>query len=189
LLWLLKDEKTIDSDLAAEIWEQHRDRIVALMPTPSAALIEVIGHFREASLTPVLDSAPNSEDWAHDRVLRSRARLAPQDAIRQIAEGSDVYGWKAANWWFDELAAADPDGLAAAIRTRSRTNDDPLTDIILYYRFNPEAMDAQTLDEVLDAFTEKLQVFNDSDTDPDGREERLGRPLRFLPRISEPLAV
>jgi hypothetical protein len=118
--------------------------------------------------------------------LRSRARLAPQDAIRQIAEGSDIYGWRAANWWFDELTAADPEGLAAAIRTRSRTSDDPLTDVILYYRFNPEAMDAKTLDEVLDAFTEKLRVFNETTTDPDDREGRLHHALRFLPRLSEP---
>jgi hypothetical protein len=186
LLWMLKDEGTVESDLAAEIWDRHRDRIVALMAPPSAALIEAVAHFREGALTPVLDAAPDSDDWTRDRVLRSRARLAPQDAIRQIAEGSDIYGWRAANWWFDELTAADPEGLAAAIRTRSRTSDDPLTDVILYYRFNPEAMDAKTLDEVLDAFTEKLRVFNETTTDPDDREGRLHHALRFLPRLSEP---
>ncbi|MER8517533.1 hypothetical protein NKH47_32105 [Mesorhizobium sp. M1060] len=185
LVWMLKDEKTVDSDLAAEIWERHRDRIVALMPTPSTALIEAIGYFRESSLTPVLDAIPDSEDWTQDRVLRSRARLAPQDAIRQIAEGSDDYGWRAANWWFDELAAADPDGLATAIRARAATSDDPLTNIILYYSLNPEAMDARTLDEVLDAFTEKLRVFNDNNTHPDGLEGRLHHPLSFLPRLCE----
>ena len=185
LLWMLKDEKTVDSDLAAEIWEKHRDRIVALMPTPSAALIEIIGHFSEASLIPVLDAAPDSGDLTHDRVLRSRARLAPQDAIRQIAEGNDVYGWRAVNWWFDELAAADPDGLAAAIRKRAGTGDDPLTDIILYYRFNPEAIDAQTLDEVLDVFAENLRFFNDTNTDADSQEGRLYHPFSFLPRLSE----
>ncbi len=187
LLWILIDEKTVDSDLAARIWDQNRDRIVALMPTPSDALIESVGHFREASLIPVLDAAQGSEDWTHDRILRSRARLAPRDAIHQIAEGSDIYGWKTANWWFDELFAADADGLAAAIRTRAGSGDDSLTDIILYYRFNPEAMDAETLDEVLDASAEKLRLFNDADTDTDvdSLERRLHHPLKFLPRLSE----
>ena len=185
LLWMLRDEKTVDSDLAAEIWEQNRDRIVALMPTASAALIEVIGHFREASLIPVLDAAQGSEDWRYDRILRSRARLAPQLAFRQLAEGSDVYGWRAANLWFDELAAADPDGLAAAIRTRAGNGDDPLTDIILYYRFNPESMDTQTLNELLDAFAEKLRHFNETGADADNQERRLHHPLNFLPRLSE----
>ena len=186
LLWLLKDEETVESDLAAEIWERHRNRIVALMPSPSAALIEMIGHFRESSLTPVLDAAPASEDFMQDRVLRSRARLAPHDAIRQIAEGSDAYGWRAANWWFDELAAADPGGLASAILRRAYTSADPLTEIIFYYRFNPEAMDAGTLNKVLDLFAEKLLIFNSNTPSPDDQEGRLYHPLRFLPRLSEP---
>ncbi|QGX80533.1 hypothetical protein EB234_29605 [Mesorhizobium japonicum R7A] len=185
LLWMLKDEKTVDSDLAAEIWERHRERIVALMPTPSAALIEAIGHFQEASLLPMLDAAPSSGEWTHARVLRSRARVAPHEAIRQIAEGTDSYGWGAANWWFDELAAVDPDGLAAAIRARAHAGDDPLTDTVLYYGFNPEAMDARTLDEVLDAFAEKLRVFSESNANTDAHEGRLHHPLNFLPRLSE----
>lgn len=185
LLWMLKDEKRVDSDRATEIWEKHRERIVALMPTPSAALIEAIGHFQEASLLPVLDAAPNSEEWTHARVLRSRARVAPHEAIRHIAEGTDSYGWGAANWWFDELAAADPDGLAAAIRARAHASDDPLTETVLYYGFRPEAMDAQTLDEVLDAFAENIRIFNESNADNELHEGRLHHPLSFLPRLSE----
>jgi hypothetical protein len=186
LLWVLKDPNSVDSELAANIWERHRDRIVALMPTPSSALIAAIGHFREASLLPVLEAAAEGEDGMRDRVLRSLSRLAPQEAINQIAEGSDVYGWRAANWWFDELNAANPAGLATAIRARAQSGDDPVTDVVLYYRFNPEATDPQTLAELLDAFAENLRTFNTSSDDPDRREGRLGHPLRFLPRLSEP---
>lgn len=185
LVWVLKDPKSVDSETAVDIWARHRDRIVAIRPTPSSALISAIGHFRETSLLPVLDAAPADEDGTRDRVLRSLARLAPQDAIRQIADGSDVYGWSAANWWFDELRAADPAGLASAIRTRAHAGDDPVTDIVLYYRFNPEAMDAQTLNVMLDAFTDNLRAFNTINGDADRQEGRLGHPLRFLPRLTE----
>ncbi|WP_157136845.1 hypothetical protein [Sphingomonas sp. PAMC 26617] len=186
LVWVLKDPKSVNSETAIDIWARHRDRIVAINPMPSPALISAIGHFRETSLLPILDAAAEDEDGTRDSVLRSLARLAPQDAIRQIAEGSDVYGWSAANWWFDELRAADPSGLANAIRTRSHAGNDPVTDIALYYRFNPEAMDLQTLNEMLDAFAEDLRNFNTGNGDADRHEGRLGHPLRFLPRLSEP---
>jgi hypothetical protein len=186
LLWVLKDIKSVDSETAAEIWAGHRNRIAVLMPTPSPALIAAIGHFRETSLLPVLDSAAEDDEWTRDRVLRSLSRLDPQEAIRKIADGSDVYGWRAANWWFDDLHAADPTALAAAIRTRIQAGDKPDTDTVFYYRFNPEAMDPQTLDFLLDTLAETLRTFNTSNDDPDRREGGPGHPLRFLPRLSEP---
>ena len=186
LLWLLEDERAINHDVAVEMWTRHRERIAGLYPVPSSALIEAIGHFRDASLTTVLDAADLTDSWDSDRVLRSRARLSPQKAIRQIAEGSDEYGWRAANWWFDELYAADPQGLAAAIRTRTERSDNPLTDIVLYYRFNPEAMDPQTLEIVLDHFADDVRAFNEQNENPNGQEGRLHHPLGFLPRLSEP---
>lgn len=184
LLWLLKDEEAVEADRAADIWSKHRDRFVALMAVPSAALIEVIGHFRDTALTDFLSSADLSDEWNYDRVLRSRARLAPQDAIRQIAEGSDEYGWRAANWWFEELAAANMDALSAAIRTRAANGDDPLIDTVLYYRYRPEAIDAETLEDVLDQFTTALRNFNAKNDDADEHEGRLGHPLRFLPELA-----
>jgi hypothetical protein len=186
LLWLLKDEKAIEHYAALEMWSKHRERIAGLSPTPGSALIHAIGHFRDASLAIMLDAADISDEWQYDRVLRSRARLAPQEAIEQIAEGSDLYGWRSSNWWFDELHAADPQGLAAAIRKRAESTDNPLTDIVLYYGHNPEAVDAPTLEFMLDRFASDLRAFNDQVPDPDGREGRLGHPLRFLPRLSEP---
>jgi hypothetical protein len=50
LLWMLKDEKRVDSDRATEIWEKHRERIVALMPTPSAALSGCDSPWRSCAL-------------------------------------------------------------------------------------------------------------------------------------------
>jgi hypothetical protein len=98
-------------------------------------------------LSTVLDAASaDRREWMPERILRSRARLAPQDAMRQLAEGNDLYGWKASNWWFDELAAADPEGLAASIRMRARRSEDPLTELVFYYGSRPEAMDAETLE-------------------------------------------
>lgn len=186
LLWLLKDGKAIEHDVALEMWIRHRERIAGLSPIPSSVLIEAIGHFRDASLATVLDAADHSDDWQCDRVLRSRARLAPHVAIQQIAEGSDAYGWKASNWWFDELHGADPQGFAAAIRKRARSSDDPLTDIVLYYRHNPEAVDPPTLEFILDQFAAELRAFNDRNPTPDEGEGRLHHPLNFLPRLSEP---
>jgi hypothetical protein len=186
LLWLLKDEKAIEHDTALEVWSKHRERIAGLSPVPSSALIEAIGHFRDASLTTMLDAADLSDEWQYDRVLHSRARLAPQEAIQQIAEGNDLYGWRSSNWWFDELHAADPQGLAAAIRKRAENTDNPLTDIVLYYGHNPEAVDAPTLEFMLDCFASDLRAFNDQNPDPDDREGRLHHPLSFLPRLSEP---
>lgn len=184
LLWILKDEEAVDADQAAHIWSKHRGRIVKLMTVPSAALVEAIGHFRDTALTVLLSSVDLSNEWNYDRVLRSRARLAPQDAIRQIAEGSDEYGWRAANWWFDELAAADMDGLSAAIRTRTSNGDDPLTDTVLYYRLRPEAIDAETLEGLLDQFTTALGNFNAKNDDANEHDGRLGHPLRFLPELA-----
>lgn len=186
LLWLLKDEKAIEHDAALEMWTRHRERIAGLSPVPSSALIEAIGHFRDASLTTMLDAADLSDEWQYDRVLRSRARLAPQVAIQQIAEGSDAYGWRSSNWWFAELHAADPQSLAAAIRKRVECTDNPLTDIVLYYGHNPEAVDAPTLEFMLDRFAADLRAFNDQNPNPDEREGRLHHPLSFLPRLSEP---
>jgi hypothetical protein len=186
LLWVLKDIRSIDSETAAEIWVRHRERIATLMPTPSPALIAAIGHFRETLLLPALDTAAADDEWTRDQVLRSLSRLNPQEAIRQIAEGSDVYGWRAANWWFDDLHAADPTALGAAIRTRVLAGDKPDTDAVFYYRFNPEAMDPQTLHLLLDTLAENLRSFNTIDDDPDRREDGPGHPLRFLPRLSEP---
>lgn len=186
LLWLLKDESVINHHDAVDMWSRYRERIAALYTVPSSALIEAIGHFRDASLTTVLDAADLADKWDSNRVLRSRAHLSPQKAIRQIAEGSDEYGWRAANWWLDELHAADPQGLVAAIRTRSERSENPLTGIVLYYRFNPEAMDPQTLEIVLDHFANDLRAFNERNEKPDGQEGRLGHPLGFLPRLSEP---
>lgn len=186
LLWWLKDEKSVDGDTAVAIWSRCRDRLVALIPASSTGLIEAIGHFRETALSTVLDAAAaDTQALMPQRVLRSRARLAPQDAMRQLAEGNDQYGWQASSWWFDQLAAADPEGLAAAIRLRAYRSDDPLSELIFYYRNRPEAMDAATLDEVLDAFAEKLRAFNETGN-PSREEGRLHHPLDFLPRLSEP---
>ena len=111
LLWFLRDEDVVESEVASEIWSRHRERVVEVMPNPSDALIEVVGHFRDVSLAGVLDSVALEDEWKVDRVLASRARLEPQRALRQIAEGSDAYPWRASSWWFDELAAADAAGL------------------------------------------------------------------------------
>ncbi|WP_349963026.1 hypothetical protein [Rhizobium sp. ZPR3] len=186
MLWVLKDIKSVDSETAAEIWVRHRDRIATLMQMPSPALIAAIGHFRETSLLPILDATAEDDEWIRDRVLRSLSLLDPHEAIRQIADGSDVYGWRAANWWFDDLHAADPTALAAAIRTRVQSGDKPDTDTVFYYRFNPEAMDPQTLDLLLDTLAENLRTFNTNSDDPDRCEDGPGHPLRFLPRLSEP---
>lgn len=187
LLWMLNDPRVVDGERATDIWIRRRERLSALMPPTSKAFIELIGHFRDTSLASVLDdAAADLEEDLADRVLRSRARLAPQAALQAIADGADAYGWSAANWWFDDLLAADPVGLAGAIRTRAHRSDDHLTDTILYYRFNPEAIDAATLEEVLDTFAERLRTYNDAGPDPDEHEGRLHHPLSFLPTFTEP---
>jgi hypothetical protein len=186
LLWFLRDEDVVESEVAAKIWSRHRDRVVEAMPNPSDALIEVVGHFRDVSLAGVLDDVELGDEWRSDRVLASRARLDPQRALRQIAEGSDAHPWRASNWWFDELAAADAVGLSQAIRKRAGRGDDPLTDLILFYSSRPEAMDETTLEDVLDRFAARLREFNEAGEDPERHEGRLGHPLRFLPKLIEP---
>ena len=186
LLWFLRDEDVVESEVASEIWSRHRDRVVEAMPNPSDALIEVVGHFHDVSLAGVLDVVELEDEWKSDRVLASRARLDPQRALQQIAEGSDAYPWRASNWWFDELAAADAAGLSQAIRERAGRSDDPLTDLILFYSPRPEAMDETTLENVLDRLAARLREFNEAGEDPNRHEGRLGHPLRFLPKLSEP---
>ena len=187
LLWMLNDPRVINGERATDVWICRRERLSALMPSTSKAFIESIGHFRDTSLASVLDdAAADPEEGLADRVLRSRARLTPQAALQAIADGADAYGWSAANWWFDDLLAADPAGLANAIRTRAHRSDDHLTDTILYYRFNPDAMGAETLEEVLDTFAERLRAYNEAGPDPDEHEGPLHHPLSFLPTLPEP---
>ncbi|MDX8522077.1 hypothetical protein [Mesorhizobium dulcispinae] len=186
LLWKLKDERTVDAETAVAIWASHRERLIGIMPSSSIALIEAIGHFREASLGTLLDEAASVPgEWMPPRILRSRARVDPQGAIRQLAQGSDLYGWRGSNWWFDELAAADPRGLADAIRTRANRSEHPLTELVFYYHDRPEAMDSDTLREVIEGLASDLRAFNGAG-DPYREEGRLYHPLEFLVRLSEP---
>ncbi len=186
LLWILRDEDVVESEVASRIWSRHRDRIVGAVPMPSNALVEVIGHFRETSLAGILDTIDPADEARLDRVLASRARVEPQVALRQIAEGSDAYPWRASSWWFDDLFAADAAGLSKAIRERASRSDDPLTELILFYTSRPEAMDERTLEHVLDLFAARLEALNAANDDPEERGGRLGHPLRFLPKLSEP---
>lgn len=186
LLWALQDERFVDADDAYDIWVSHRERLAKILPPSSPALIAAIGHFREESLGTLLDAASTDcEDWTQDRVMRSRARLSADAALAKFTAGDEVYGWRAVNWWFDEIARKNPQGLARAIRSRARRSGDFLSEIALYYRMRPDAIDRATLDEFLDAFAEKLRDHNASNA-AESEVGRLRHALDFLPMLSEP---
>ncbi len=48
-----------------------------------------------------------------------------------------------------------PTALAAAIRTRVQAGTNPIPTTVFFYRFNPEAMDPQTRDLLLDTLAEQ----------------------------------
>lgn len=187
LVWRLNNLDLTNDEMASEIWTRNQDHVSVHLPITSKAYIAAIRRFKASSYTEALAEATiEGEEDQRDRVLRTRARLDPSGASKEIADGGGDYGWSAANWWFDDLLAADQKGLSRALRLRARRSEDPMTDLILYYRFNPNAMDRETLALVLDGFTTLLSQSNERNCEPDGNEGRLHHALRFLPQLVSP---
>jgi hypothetical protein len=184
LLWLVMDDGVSDEQ-ATQLWLRHRAHLLSHVATDSTAMVAALWHFDDRSNKSWLDTVPLMRDNAMgDRVLRSRARIAPPAALCQIENAEDEYLGGAANWWIEELAAADADGMASAIMHYASRGDHPLAEVILFYEKAPHLIDGPTLEWVLDQFATALREFNDVQTD----EElgRLGHPLRFLTNLTEP---
>ncbi|WP_438748243.1 hypothetical protein [Pararhizobium sp. O133] len=185
LLWALNDENTIDPELASKIWSRCRDSVIASSDVPSAAVIEMIGHFRDVELSPILNSVDGKDHLTASRVIRSLARSAPLDALLKISTGGTEYGWAATNWWFDELHATHAGQLAEAIRQNAQSSDDTLTELCLYYGGRPEAIDLGSLELVLDEFAERLRLTNQTRHRDDDSIGRLGHALTFISGLTE----
>ena len=185
LLWLVTDDDCLGEERAEEIWLRHRSHLLAELPGESKAMIQALGHFNDTANKSWLNAVPLGRgDWMSARVLRSRARIDQPAALRQIGERGEDYVWSAANWWIDELAAGDADGLSRAIMENARKGDNPLTDVVLCYEKAPDLIDAATLEWVLDQFAIELQNYNDAKSDD--QLGRLAHPLRFLTKLVEP---
>jgi hypothetical protein len=188
LLWVLINNGGIDDATAEGIWSRRLEHVITTLPRDSMAFIAALGHFRaEEHRNELAAVALTRDDWMAARVLRTRAQIDPEAAFLQIRERHQDYGWSTADWWLPQLARADPIELSDAVREYARRGDDPLTDLVLYYRSYPELMDSVTLDWVLDLFEIALRQFNDAHNgDPEAQPGRLGHGPRFLSSLPEP---
>jgi hypothetical protein len=188
LLWILNDEKCLDDEQAVEIWRARRLRLREILTGDNKAMIRAIQRFGDTdSLDWLAGVSLESDDHTFDRVLASQARLKPKTALQQLREGGRQRSWMASDWWMDELAHADPEGLSLTLRDVSDDGDDPLNDLVLHYLNHPELMDAPTLEKVLDQFEARLAAHNAS-AKGEARPElgRLGHVMRLLGRLVHP---
>ncbi len=187
LLWCLNDRRCISGSEGRLIWDANQDRLLALLPADSKALLQVIRQFGGPAHSALLDSIPlGRDDWMSDRVMRARARLDPEGAFRQLRARTEDHGWSAADWWIEDLARHDPDQLADAVLDHVCKGDKPLTELVLFYAHHPELVDRRTLDWVLDRFTEVLATLNRPE--PNAPEPDIGvrHPIRFLCGLPHP---
>ncbi|NML06781.1 hypothetical protein [Sphingomonas sp. G-3-2-10] len=187
LLWCLNDKRCIAGSNARRMWEANQDRLLALLPADSKALLQIMHQFGGAVHSELLDRVPLSrDDWMSDRVMRARARLDPEAALRQLRARTGKHGWSAADWWIEDLARHDPDQLADAVLEHVGKGDKPLTELVLFYGHHPELVDRRTLDWILDRLTEDLVILNQAAVDDEDPEIGVRHPIRFLCELPHP---
>ncbi|QCB55819.1 hypothetical protein E5675_16190 [Sphingopyxis sp. PAMC25046] len=187
LLWVLTDRSGLKDERADAIWHRHRDKFLRVLPQHSKALVNALGHFRDIEGREWLDAVPLSrDDWMSSRVLRSLARVDPDKALRLVAARDEDYRWSSSNWWLPELAFTHPDEVAAAIMESAQGADDPLTDVVLYYRSHLDLIDEATLEWILDRFADALAALSASDSDAEERLGSLRHSLTFLAELVLP---
>lgn len=154
LLWCLNDRRCIAGRNARKLWEANQDRLLSLLPPDSKARLQIMRQFGGPVHSELLDRVPLSrDDWMADRVMRARARIDPDAALRQLRARTADYVWSAADWWIEDLARYDPNQLADAVLEHVGKGDKPLTELVLFYGHHPELVDRRTLDCILDRFT------------------------------------
>lgn len=187
LLWVLTDRSGLKDERADGVWHRHRDKFLRALPQHSKALVNALGHFRDIDGREWLDAVPlTRDDWMSSRVLRSLARVDPDKALRLVAARDADYRWSSSNWWLPELASTHPDGVAAAIMESAQGSDDPLTDVVLYYRSHLDLIDEATLEWVLDRFAYALAAFSASNSGEDDQLGPLRHGLTFLAELVLP---
>lgn len=187
LLWCLNDDTYMAGGDARPIWARRQDHVLAMLPSDSKALIGSLGHFDAVDRRGHLDAvSPTRDDWMSSRLLKARARIDPEAALEQVRTSTDEYGWSASDWWLPELHRYDAERLSQALRENVAGRLDRGDELMHYYYNQPELMDRETLEIVLDDCTAQLRRHNDTNTPDDQAPHPPRRIIGFLCRLTEP---
>lgn len=187
LIWCLNDDAYVAGTDARPIWARRQDHVLAVLPTDSKALVGALGHFHAVNRRGHLDTvSPTREDWMSSRLLKTRARIDPEAALEQVRTSTDEHGWSASDWWLPELHRYDARRLSEALRENVAAARDRGGELMHYYYHQPELMDADTLEIVLDDCAEQLRRHNDAAGTEDEKPRPPRRIITFLCTLTEP---
>lgn len=187
LMWCLNDDAYVSGIDARPIWTRRQDHVLAVLPRDSKALLGALGHFDAVDCRGHLDTvSPTREDWMSSRLLKTRARIDPEAALEQVRTSKGEYGWRAADWWLPELHRYNARRLSEALRENVEGATDRGSEFTHYYYHQPELMDVETLQIVLDECAEQLRRHNDANGSEDEELHPPRRIIGFLCKLTEP---